>query len=182
MKKAEELCIKYLMQETNAQEEAEIRSEMLSDADILIEYESLRSSWNKVSQLPLITPPASLTESVLRLAAEQETLHHGFFTQRWAAAAAVAATIGIGSWGAYQVSEPVLNYFARPDAASVDHWVDRNDMIYIQPNNGAYSAGSSSVIDNALYENAKKLKPVNPTPSQAGSDQAIQLAGSKKAN
>ena len=177
MKKAEELCIKYLMQETNAQEEAEIRSEMLTDADILIEYESLRSSWNKVAQLPMIAPPASLTEAVLEMAAQQETLEEGVFTYRWAAAAAVAATISIGSWGLYQVSEPMMNYFARPSAASPNHWVDRNDMIYIQPNNGVYSAGAQS-----LYENAKKLKPVNPTVAQAGGEQNIQLAGSKKAN
>lgn len=177
MKKAEELCIKYLMQETSAEEEAEIRAEMVSDADILIEFESLKSSWMKVSQLPLMAPPASLTESILEMAAQREVLDEGYSTFRWAAAAAVVATIGIGAWGAYQVSEPVMNYFARPSAASSDHWVDRNDMIYIQPNQGAYSAGSQT-----LNESFKKLKPVNPVSPQAGSDQNIQLAGSKKAN
>lgn len=176
MKKAEELCIKYLMHETNAEEEAELREAMQSDADVLIEYESLKSSWMRIAQLPQLTPPATLTESVVQLAAQREVFDPTKITQHWAAAA-VVATISLGAWGIYQVSEPVINYFAQSDKASKDHWVDRNDMIYIQPNHAALSSGTPTV-----NENFKKLKPVDPESTRSGGDQNIQLAGSKKAN
>ncbi len=92
MKRVEELCIKYLMNETDPSETADIRAEMIDDPDALIEYESMRSTWTKVQGMPEVHPPAHLTEAIINQASIN-TRASGAFTlstgMKWAAAAAI---------------------------------------------------------------------------------------------
>lgn len=177
MKRVEELCIKYLMNETDPSETADIRAEMIDDPDALIEYESLRSTWTKVQGLPELTPPAHLTESIVTEAAKAGRTSGAYNMSagvKWAAAAAVVVMTGFGIWTSSVVVQNVAGDSAAANqieqAADDKQWVDRNDVLYIQP--GMNVAAQSA--------NAAKLKPVTPSPENAVGNTEIQLAGSRK--
>jgi len=176
MKRVEELCIKYLMNETDPSETADIRAEMIDDSDALIEYESMRVTWSKVQDLPELTPPAFITDAIVSHASNARGLNSGYNMSmgvKWAAAAAVLLMTGFGIWTSMAVIE---NVTAGPAASTMapqsneKQWVDRNDVLIIQP--GQNTAAQSS--------NSSKLKPVAPSAENAAGNTEIQLAGSRK--
>lgn len=177
MKRVEELCIKYLMNETDPSETAAIRAEMIDDPDALIEYESLRSTWTKVQGMPELTPPAHITESIVSQASKAGRFSGVYQMSagvKWAAAAAVVVMTGFGIWTSTMVVQNVAGETASTNqteqAADGKQWVDRNDVLYIQPGMNA----------TAQPANASKLKPVTPSPENAVGNTEIQLAGSRK--
>ena len=60
----DEDCIRYLMREMDPSEEIEFEREMMSNENLLIEVESLRSTYNKVKKLPLKQTPKELLAKV----------------------------------------------------------------------------------------------------------------------
>ena len=64
MQKNDEDCIRYLMREMDPSEEIEFEREMMSNENLLIEVESLRSTYNKVKKLPLKQAPKELLNRV----------------------------------------------------------------------------------------------------------------------
>lgn len=177
MKRVEELCIKYLMNETDPSETADIRAEMIDDPDALIEYESLRSTWTKVQGMPELAPPAHITESIVSQAAKAGRISGVYNLSagvKWAAAAAVVFMTGFGIWTSTMVVQNVTGESSASNqieqVSDDKQWVDRNDVLYIQP--GMNVATQSS--------NAAKLKPVTPSPENAVGNTEIQLAGSRK--
>lgn len=181
MKKVEELCIKYLMNETDPSETADIRAEMIEDPDALIEYESMRSTWSKVQELPEIAPPAHLIDSIVTQAGQAgrfNALGSMSTSMKWAAAAAIVVMAGFGIYTSVVVTQNVTAN-SQPSATTVSdngaHWVDRNNILYIQPPNAGPVANQTDV-----YQYVNKLKPVTPTPQEQVNNTEIQLAGSKK--
>jgi hypothetical protein len=176
MKKVEELCIKYLMNETDPSETADIRAEMIDDPDALIEYESMRATWSKIQGMPEMNPPPHITDAIIgRLSsAGRSNGAYSFSTSvKWAAAAAVVISTGFGIWSTSMVIINVAGDSAATNAAPVSNdkqWVDRNDILIIQP-------GQNSTAQSL---NAYKLKPVKPSPENASGNTDIQLAGSRK--
>jgi hypothetical protein len=176
MKKVEELCIKYLMNETDPSETADIRAEMIDDPDALIEYESLRSTWAKVQGMPEMAPPAHITDAIVSQASEAGRFRGVYSLStgvKWAAAAAVVVMTGFGIWTSTLVVQNATMDSAATNVSPVSNekqWVDRNDVLYIQPGQNA----------TAQSTNVSKLKPVTPTPENAAGTTDIQLAGSRK--
>jgi hypothetical protein len=176
MKRVEELCIKYLMNETDPSETADIRAEMIDDPDALIEYESMRSTWSKVQGLPEMAPPAHITDAIVNQVTS--TTHFGGVYSmstgvKWAAAAAIVVMSGFGIWTSSVVVKNVTGDSAASAIAPVSNdkqWVDRNDVLIIQPGQNT----------TAQSTNASKLKPVTPSPENAAGNTDIQLAGSRK--
>lgn len=180
MKKVEELCIKYLMNETDPDETANIRAEMIDDPDALIEYESMRATWNKVRELPEIEPPAFLTASILEQAAQnkQSSIIYKLAPYtKWMAAAGVAGLVSVGGWYSFTAftatgsSAASASTAAPASQTSGDHWIDHNNILYIQPNSVAGAASPE------LYENVSKLKPVIPSAESANEQTDIRLTG-----
>lgn len=176
MKKVEELCIKYLMNETDPSETADIRAEMIDDPDALIEYESLRATWSKVKGMPQMAPPPHITEGIVNHASKAAhpasvyTLTTGV---KWAVAAAIVIMTGFGIWTSTMVVQNATRETVTsntPTHVSDLQWVDRNDVLYIQP---GYNPTAQST-------NMSKLKPVTPSPENAPANTDIQLAGSRK--
>jgi aspartate/methionine/tyrosine aminotransferase len=176
MKRVEELCIKYLMNETDPSETADIRAEMIDDPDALIEFESMRATWSKLQGLPEFEPPAHITDAILNHASEAGRFK-GVYTMstgiKWAAAAAVVVMSGFGIWTSTMVVSNVTGESASAAVTPVSNekqWVDRNDVLIIQP-------GQNPTTQST---NMSKLKPVTPTPENAAGNTDIQLAGSRK--
>lgn len=59
--------------------------------------------------------------------------------------------------------------------ASDQHWVDRNNILYIQASPSGNTAGGFDV-----YKNSGKLKPVTPTTGATAETRDIQLTGTHK--
>ncbi len=176
MKRVEELCIKYLMNETDPSETADIRAEMIDDPDALIEYESMRSTWAKVRGMPEMEPPAHITEAVINQASNGIRAN-GVYTMstgvKWVAAAAVVVMTGFGIWTSTVVVQNAIGESSASNVAPTSNdkqWVDRNDVLYIQPGQNV----------SAQSTNVSKLKPVTPTAENAAGNTEIQLAGSRK--
>jgi len=173
MKKIEELCIKYLMNETDPSETAHIRAEIIDDSDALIEYESLKSTLNRLDALPHISPPEHVTSVILEKARKNKRITsklHGIKSNKWMIAAGlsfvaisgVIATVSIMD-GSFLKSNTL--------SSSDNHWVDKNDIITVSPGN------QTSV---PVSEHSNKLKPVVSTPQETVENTDIKLAGSKQ--
>jgi hypothetical protein len=174
MKRIEELCIKYLMNETDPSETAHIRAEMIDDSDALIEYESMRATWSKVAELPLINPPDHVIASVMETArtnGKKKSTIYTLSTKTWMAAAGISfiAISGIIA-GSSLLSDNTI-FQSTTASAEQKHWVDKNDIITLSPGN------QQSVLSS---ENSSKLKPVVPSPQEEVENADIQLAGSKQ--
>lgn len=92
----DEDCIRYLMREMDPSEEIEFEREMMSNENLLIEVESLRSTYNKVKKLPLKQTPAEILNKVKEQAVsdQQKRLRSSFKLIGWfGKTVAVAATI-----------------------------------------------------------------------------------------
>ena len=164
------------MNETDPSEPADIRAEMIDDPDALIEYESLRATWSKIQDMPELTPPAHITEAIVAQASKPGNFKGVYSLStgvKWAAAAAIVVMTGFGIWTSTMVVQNVTGDAASASVTPVSNekqWVDRNDVLYIQPGQNA----------TAQSTNASKLKPVTPSAENAAGDTDIQLAGSRK--
>lgn len=79
----DELCIKYVFDELDPSEITLVEQSMVEDENLLIEVESLKSTWRKLRNMPDLHPPVHLSESVLKMAGAQGSSRPLFFIQRW---------------------------------------------------------------------------------------------------
>jgi hypothetical protein len=79
----DELCIKYVFDELDPSEITLVEQAMVEDENLLIEVESLKSTWRKLRNMPDLHPPVHLSDSVLKLAGAQLSSRPLFFIQRW---------------------------------------------------------------------------------------------------
>eukprot|EP00579_Thalassiosira_antarctica_P023677 CAMPEP_0201981284 /NCGR_PEP_ID=MMETSP0904-20121228/73048_1 /ASSEMBLY_ACC=CAM_ASM_000553 /TAXON_ID=420261 /ORGANISM="Thalassiosira antarctica, Strain CCMP982" /LENGTH=296 /DNA_ID=CAMNT_0048533817 /DNA_START=138 /DNA_END=1025 /DNA_ORIENTATION=+ len=81
----DEDCIRYLMREMDPSEEIEFEREMMSNENLLIEVESLRSTYNKVKKLPLKQTPQDLLSKVKEQAVmdQRKKLRSSYFMIGW---------------------------------------------------------------------------------------------------
>jgi hypothetical protein len=174
MRKIEELCIKYLMNETDPSETAQIRAEIIDDSDALIEYESMRATFSKVNDLPQITPPEHIVQAVLDLAETNRKKKSSVFklhSKTWIAAAGIIFVALTGLIVGTLVVNDASILQSNVSSSNDKHWVDKNDIITLTPGNQQATLSS---------ENSTKLKPVIPSPQQEVENTDIQLAGSKQ--
>lgn len=195
MQNEENAVIRYLMKEMDPSEEVLMERAMMEDDDLLIEVESMRQTLQRLDDLPEKSPPAELSETIVRQAAEhkQETsMWPSIPTEAYKYAAVLLIGMGMGSglWLYLDSSSPAdstLNNKAaistniQPSNASnssttdAEPWVDRDDVIYFQDMFNT----ESTAYDMIMQTSMGKLKPVNDQALQPyRNSRNVQLTGS----
>lgn len=179
----DEDCIRYLMREMDPSEEIEFEREMMSNENLLIEVESLRSTYNKVKKLPLKQTPAEILNKVKQQAIsdQQKQLRSSFKLIGWfGKTVAVAATILLlVSVSVYFIDFGTLTSSPAQStvisAGTVQPWVDRNEIIKISDRTDAVQAQRIGAEYEKSYE---KLIPVNKVDEPSNQRQGVLLTSS----
>lgn len=179
----DEDCIRYLMREMDPSEEIEFEREMMSNENLLIEVESLRSTYNKVKKLPLKQTPAEILNKVKEQAVsdQQKRLRSSFKLIGWfGKTVAVAATILLLiSVSVYFIDFVTLTSSPAQttviSAGTVQPWVDRNEIINISDRTDAVQAQRIGAEYEKSYE---KLIPVNKVDEPSNQRQGVLLTSS----
>lgn len=181
---AEELTVKYALNELDPTEAKLLDRAIKEDQDLLIEAESQRRTWQRVSVLPTIQPPIGLVEDTIRLAVAGRAPQKAriFSMQpawRWAAAASILAVISL----------PLVNSITDSPSATVgveqaspvptagdSPWVDRQDVLRLQQ--GAANTASAS---RTTTDSTTQLRPIDPiSPGTASQPvKSLQQTGAK---
>lgn len=181
----DEDCIRYLMREMDPSEEIEFEREMMSNENLLIEVESLRSTYNKVKKLPLKQTPKEVLDRVKEQAIldQQNKLRRSFKMIGWlgksvAAAATILLIVSAGIFFLDPFTEsPGANQsnigFISGDP--VQPWVDRNEVIKVSDRMDAIRARN---IGEEYEKSYDKLIPVNQVNSPAKQRQGVLLTSS----
>ncbi|MCH8487066.1 MAG: hypothetical protein LAT75_09370 [Candidatus Cyclonatronum sp.] len=106
MSNADDLWLRYVLNELDPSEARLVEETMLEDENALIEIESLRITLKKLEHLPEYSPPAQLREELLRQAAAQAERNRKQYSRRrlfhllqlysMPAAAAMFIALGLG--------------------------------------------------------------------------------------
>ena len=179
----DEDCIRYLMREMDPSEEIEFEREMMSNENLLIEVESLRSTYNKVKKLPLKQTPQDLLNKVKEQAVsdQQKRLRSSFKLIGWfGKTVAVAATILLLiSVSVYFIDFGTLTSSPAQttviSAGTVQPWVDRNEIINISDRTDVVQAQRIGAEYEKSYE---KLIPVNKVDEPSNQRQGVLLTSS----
>ncbi len=82
MSNVDELCIKYVFDELDPSEVTLVEQAMINDQNLLIEGESLKSTWKKLRNLPELTPPPNISEAIMDQARDYSSQQQ-FFGNSW---------------------------------------------------------------------------------------------------
>jgi len=82
MSNVDELCIKYVFDELDPSEITLVEQAMIHDQNLLIEVESLKSTWRKLKKLPELTPPPNISEAIIDQAKDYSSQQQ-FFGSSW---------------------------------------------------------------------------------------------------
>lgn len=82
MSNVDELCVKYVFDELDPSEVTIVEQAMTNDQNLLIEVESLKSTWRKLQKLPELTPPANISKAVIDQARDFSNQQQ-FFGNHW---------------------------------------------------------------------------------------------------
>lgn len=181
----DEDCIRYLMREMDPSEEIEFEREMMSNENLLIEVESLRSTYNKVRKLPLKQAPKELLAKVKEQALidQKRTIRRSFTLIGWfgKSVAAAATILLLISTGLYVFNSEADTISPNNDknqvttATSIQPWVDRNEVIKVSDRVDALRAQNIGAEYEKSYD---KLIPVNQTSIPVKQRQGVLLTSS----
>ncbi len=181
--------IRYLMGQMDPSEMIEFENEMRNDADLLIEVESLRSSYKKLGNLPTINAPNNVLEStlenVIRLQKQnirKSKWYSNYVIKSAAAVVVILLSVSIVYFGADSnrvddiTNEPAQTKVVQQTPVSIKSaaapvtqkannsitqpWVDRNEIITIEDGNNAVLLKS---LDQEYTESYNKLILVKPS-------------------
>ncbi len=82
MPNVDELCVKYVFDELDPSEITLVEQAMIEDQNLLIEVESLRSTWKKLKKMPEMDPPANISRAIIDQAIEHSSQQQ-LFGNRW---------------------------------------------------------------------------------------------------
>lgn len=181
----DEDCIRYLMREMDPSEEIEFEREMMSNENLLIEVESLRSTYNKVKKLPLKQTPKELLSLVKEQAVidQKKNLRRSFKMIGWfgksvAAVAAILLLVSVGLYvfdtggDALSSSNSAQNITS---AGNIQPWVDRNEVIKVSDRIDAIKAQN---IGEEYEKSYDKLIPVSDPSVPSKQRQGVLLTSS----
>lgn len=82
MSNVDELCVKYVFDELDPSEVTFVEKAMLDDENLLIEVESLKSTWRKLKKLPELEPPDNISQAIIEQAREHSNQQQ-LFNSSW---------------------------------------------------------------------------------------------------
>ncbi len=178
-------CIRYLMREMDPSEEIEFEREMMSDENLLIEVESLRSTYQKMGKLPTISAPSHLLDKVVSDAveAQKKNIRRSYQMVGWlgksvAAAAVIVLTVSTGYYFIPDDSTEtpkIMKAQSARDVANIKPWVDRNEVISVTDRTNAIR---SQQLDKAYNESYNKLILVKDSQGNSNSSREILFTNS----
>ncbi|MFO7798870.1 hypothetical protein [Rhodohalobacter sp.] len=183
--------IAYLFKEMDPSEKVEFERLLRKNENLLIEVESLRNISNRIDELPEISAPDSILQSVCEQASEKNRSSKIVRSKPFYFATAALLSIGfmagalliepdekannagnasVGSVGSIQATATNNSEGTTIDGETTP-WVDENDVIHYT---GVESERSDSLLENSY----RRLTPVT-SPSQNSSYQRnLHLTGS----
>ncbi|MEX0680417.1 MAG: hypothetical protein WD097_03475 [Balneolales bacterium] len=185
MSSVDELCVKYVFDELDPSENILVEQAMIDDQNLLIEVESLKSTWRKLKKMPELQPSENLTDAILSQAREHANQQQFFFGRQWknpglmATAAVVLFSLSITT--AYLLprnnhSEPATagtqwtmeSHAAAMNLPSVyslnerennrdqiSPWIDRSNMIYLGSTEEQEMLGSRDSLNINGFRNLR---------------------------
>ncbi len=105
MQNADDLCLRYVLNELDPSEVLMVEKAMREDEDVLIEIECLRATLRKVNKLPQQSPPDLVRQKILNYAAERcerkkiQERNKTLQTACYAIAAVLVLAVGVGLYG-----------------------------------------------------------------------------------
>lgn len=82
MSNVDELCVKYVFDELDPSEITLVEEAMIQDQNLLIEVESLKSTWRKLKKMPEMHPPENISKAIIEQAREHSSQQQ-MFGKRW---------------------------------------------------------------------------------------------------
>lgn len=192
MSKEDTKSIKYILEEMDPAEMVEFERNLTHNPDLRIEVESIRRMKKKLNDLPDLSPPSSLTDSILSLAAVESNKKHKLRSRYILSAAVVILGLTTGSFMIHNVfieegnvshSSASISNMGNisaeqelPMASELKPWVDRQDVLHLS----GFESGLNSGVVNDVANSFEKLKPVGRFPSQQPFNRSLQLTGSNR--
>lgn len=142
LQNADELSIKYVVNELDPSEEMLVEQAMMHDEDLLIEVESLRQTLKKCESLPIIDAPNHVIQAIMErlethtLNKPQSLGYRSFKRYSYAAAATVLISAGT-VW--YTQTAGETNMLVMDEAETITYgieaeanpWIDNRDILHL---------------------------------------------------
>lgn len=185
----ENAVIRYLMKEMDPSEEVLMERAMMEDDDLLIEVESMRQTLQRLDDLPDREPPADLSASVIRQAADQKNAapwpHIPTQVYKYAAVLLIGVGIGSGVWlitgsspsdatDATNAANIATEFNESAQKTNVEPWVDRENVIYYQDMFSRQASDYNAILETSM----QKLTPVDGSFRSNTTTRNLQLTGS----
>lgn len=179
----DELLLRYILNELDPSEERLVEQAMLEDENVLIEVESLRTTFKKLQNLPLLEPPADLIPALIAKAGEvqleRSKIRPLHFIRKFSYAA--AATILIGGGSVWYVQSNTSTSVAASEEIELRNitseqysspWVDKRNILRV----GAAGSDKEIVPDSVM----NKLRPIDGDLPASQAPRQLHLTGSQK--
>jgi hypothetical protein len=190
----ENACIRYLMKEMDPSEELLFEKKMMEDENLLIEVESLRKVNQRLSGLPEIKPPKTISQNIILKASEY---HQNKRTKQrityFSAAATILVIFVAGAFlimeeneataGDSHASEASLGSASAPAfelklesaSNSITPWVDNNEELHFEDR---FNADRAAAFDSIMNNSFQRLQPLQDRERRNDRARGLHLTGS----
>ncbi|PKD45065.1 anti-sigma factor family protein [Rhodohalobacter barkolensis] len=182
--------VAYLFNEMDPSEQVEFERKLRENENLLIEVESLRNIRNKFEELPKISAPDRVIQSICERASEQSTSTSITRKKPFYFAAAALLSIGFmagalvmdsdnstgdagaASFGSVGSATGTVQSEGNLDR-EISPWVDRNDILH-------FSGIEQESSDSLLKDSYQRLTPVNNRLENSVYQRNLHLTGSRQ--
>jgi len=185
--------IAYLFKEMDPSEKVEFERLLRKNENLLIEVESLRNISSKIDELPEISAPDNILQSVCEQASEKNRSSKFVRSKPFYFATAALLSIGFMAGALLIESDEAANSAGNASVGSIGStqttatnnpagitsdreitpWVDENDVIHYT---GIESERSDSLLENSY----RRLTPVTNSSQNSSYQRNLQLTGSRQ--
>ncbi|MDZ7756871.1 hypothetical protein [Rhodohalobacter sp.] len=185
--------IAYLFKEMDPSEKVEFERLLRKNENLLIEVESLRNISNRIDELPEISAPDNILQSVCEQASENKRSTNFVRSKPFYFATAALLSIGFMAGALMIESDEATNSAGNASVGSIGStqttatnnpegitsdreispWVDKNDVIHYT---GIESERSDSLLENSY----RRLTPVTNSSQNSSYQRNLQLTGSRQ--
>ncbi len=155
MSNVDELCVKYVFDELDPSEITLVEHAMLRDQNLLIEVESLKSTWRKLKKMPEMDPPSNLSRAIMEQAQEhsnqQQMFGKGWKNPGLMATAAVVLFSLLISTAYLLPDDQVVNPGNMQVETASPEATDRPEHSSHNEQRGSFSSPSWGSLENMIF-------------------------------